>query len=725
MTTKKLRFPMLLLALWLIAAALLPQSYAAGGTHRVEVQSGTGYISSEVGINVWETGVAKDVSFEPLDGYRITALNASYSDASASTATKAEELPTQLTLGGIVLPLKYVGRTATVTVPGNCTGDLTLSATAEAADCQVAVTADSGIDVSGGGTYGIGKAVTITAAPSGDAAITRVQVTRTDAGLANTADLADGAVQVGEKTYPFAVTDSKVTMTLTVEESLGIHFFSNGKPGEQPLVVRVSGDKGVDPVSSRVEVRRGNNVNISADTERGYEIAEIRLENGTQSAIGYVSEERIWLDGKVYHISRQDDRVTLCLTDVQTDMQVYFVSELDEDHIPIAISKGTGVDIDKDCGSTVSKGTDVCFTISAETNYRLSRITLSVDGINRTVDADEDEITVDGVDYKLQQSGADVILYVNDVYAPVKVSATASKLTTYDHSVTIGKRQNCTASVSRTGVNNGGSVTYTVTPQDGYQLSTVTLRVGSQQATASVDSKTIKVGSKTYSMSLSGNGILKVTVSGIRDNVQLSAYAAWKGSGKLYLLSGITTPYFEGMGNNRFCPENTLTRAEAAVMLARLTNYSDLTVYPSCGAADVPSGSWYTNAVNAFYAAGIETASYFRPNAAISRAELSVWLYRLSGSPYVASGTIAFPDVATAGETHDAVAYSQLHSWINGYPDGTFRPNHPITRAEAAKLINRVTGRSLRVPSITTRFADVPTAHWAYQEIISAANQVM
>lgn len=725
MTTKKLRFPMLLLALWLIAAALLPQSYAAGGTHRVTVQGGTGYMSGEVGVNVWETGVARDVSFAPLDGYRITALHASYGDASASTTINTAEMPTQLTVGGIVMPLKYVGRTATVTVPGNCTGDLVLSATAEAASCMVAVTADSGIDVSGGGTYGIDKMVTITAAPSGEAEITRVQVTHTDAGLANTADLADGAVQVGEKTYPFSVTDGKVTVTLTVEESLGIHFFSNGKPGEQPLVVRVSGDKGVDPVSSRVEVRRGKDANIIADGERGYEITEIRLENGTQSATGYVSEERIWLDGSVYRISRQDDRVTLCLTDVQTDMQVYFVSELDEEHIPITTSEGTGVDIDKNCSSTVSKGTDVRFTISAEANYRLSRITLSVDGISRTVDADENEITVDGVDYELQQNGSDVILQVDDVYAPVKVSAAASKLTTYDHSVTIGKTQNCTVSASRTGVNNGGSVTYTVTPQDGYQLSTVTLRVGSQQATASADSKNIKVGSKTYSMSLSDQGILKVTVSGIRDDVQLSAYAAWAGSDKLYLLSGITTPYFEGMGNNRFCPENTLTRAEAAVMLARLTNYSDLTVYPSCGVADVPSGSWYTNAVNAFYAAGIETSSLFRPNAAISRAELSVWLYRLSGSPYVVSGTIAFPDVATAGETHDAVAYGQLHGWINGYQDGTFRPNHSITRAEAAKLINRVTSRSLCVPSITTRFADVPTAHWAYQEIISAANQVM
>ena len=724
MMTKKLRFPMLLLALWLLAAALLPQSYAASGTHCVEVQSGTGYTSSEVGINVWETGVTKDVSFEPLDGYRITALHASYGDASASAAIQSGQLPTQLTVGGMVLALQYAGRTVTVTVPGNCTGDLTLSAAAEAASCKVAVTADSGIDISGGGTYGIGKVVTITAAPSGDAAITRVQATRTDPGLPNTPALAEGAVQVGEKTYPFSVTDSKVTVTLTVEESLGIHFFSNGKPGELPLVVRVSGDKGVDPVSSRVEVRRGNDANIIADAERGYEITEIRLENGTQSVTGYVSEERIWLAGKVYRISRQDDRVTLRLTDVQTDLQVYFVSELDEDHIPVTVSEGTGVDIDKDCDSTVVKGTDVRFTISAEANYRLSRITLSVDGISRTVDADEDEITVDGIDYKLQQSGTDVILYVDDVYAPVKVSATASKLTTYDHSVTIGKTQNCTVSASHTGVNNGGSVTYTVTPQDGYQLSTVTLRVGSQQVTAAADSKAIKVGGKTYSMSLSDSGILKVTVSGIWDDVQLSAYATWEGSGKLYPLSGITAPYFEGMGSNRFCPENTLTRAEAAVMLSRLTNYSDLTVYPSCGAADVPTGSWYTNAVNAFYDAGIETASYFRPNAAISRAELSVWLYRLSGSPYVASSTIAFHDVATAGETHDAVAYGQLHSWINGYPDGTFRPNHSITRAEAAKLINRVTGRSLRVQAIVTQFTDVHASHWAYREIISAANQV-
>ena len=52
MTTKKLRIPILLLALWLIAATVIPQSYAAGGTHRGEVKNGTGYTSSAVGGNV-------------------------------------------------------------------------------------------------------------------------------------------------------------------------------------------------------------------------------------------------------------------------------------------------------------------------------------------------------------------------------------------------------------------------------------------------------------------------------------------------------------------------------------------------------------------------------------------------------------------------------------------------------------------------------------------------
>ena len=131
----------------------------------------------------------------------------------------------------MVLPLCHSGREITVTVPGNCTGDLVLSASVEAVSCRMDVSADSGIEVNGGGTYGAGKMVTIVAEPSGEAEVTRVQVTNTDTGAANTADLAEQEVTVGGKTYPFTVTGGKVTMTLTAEENLSVHFYSNGKPG--------------------------------------------------------------------------------------------------------------------------------------------------------------------------------------------------------------------------------------------------------------------------------------------------------------------------------------------------------------------------------------------------------------------------------------------------------------------------------------------------------------
>ena len=149
------------------------------------------------------------------------------------------------------------------------------------------------------------------------------------------------------------------------------------------------------------------------------------------------------------------------------------------------------------------------------------------------------------------------------------------------------------ASASRTGVNDGGSATYTVSPDKSYTLDTVTLRVGSRQETAHVDEdSSIRVGGKSYPMSLSNQGVLKITVSNIRDDVQLSACAVRESSGTLYLRSGITAPYFEGMGNYRFCPEDTLTRAEAVKLINRVTSRS-LCVYTiQTRFADVPASHW-------------------------------------------------------------------------------------------------------------------------------------
>lgn len=63
------------------------------------------------------------------------------------------------------------------------------------------------------------------------------------------------------------------------------------------------------------------------------------------------------------------------------------------------------------------------------------------------------------------------------------------------------------------------------------------------------------------------------------------------------------------------------------------------------------------------------------------------------------------------------------YGWIGGYSDGTFRPNKAITRAEVVTIVNRMLNRSFDAAvaaSRVTRFADVPTSHWAYQNISEA-----
>lgn len=276
----------------------------------------------------------------------------------------------------------------------------------------------------------------------------------------------------------------------------------------------------------------------------------------------------------------------------------------------------------------------------------------------------------------------------------------------------------------------------------------MTLHIGDKTGTASAQAGVIKVGDKSYNMRLAKSGTLTITIDNVQEAVELSVdtvniipdyslnpqiqypstiYPSSNqnyGQYKLYLRYDVTAPYIQGYGNGAFGPKNTLSRAEAAVMLARLTNFDAQIVYPSCNVGDVQSGAWYANVANAFYAAGIEESGSFRPNAPITRGELAVWLYRLSGSPVVNNNAIAFPDAYGSTELARAVAYGRMQGWINGYPDGTYRPNNSLIRAEATKLLNHITNRSLQVKRMTASFKDVPYSYWAYHEIMSAANYV-
>ena len=87
------------------------------------------------------------------------------------------------------------------------------------------------------------------------------------------------------------------------------------------------------------------------------------------------------------------------------------------------------------------------------------------------------------------------------------------------------------------------------------------------------------------------------------------------------------------------------------------------------------------------------------------------------------SGSARFYDVSPEMQDAAAIAYCADRGWVNGYPDGSFRPGGYITRAEAAAVVNRTMGRTISSSNVSgIHYTDVPEYHWAYNEILIASS---
>ncbi len=186
--------------------------------------------------------------------------------------------------------------------------------------------------------------------------------------------------------------------------------------------------------------------------------------------------------------------------------------------------------------------------------------------------------------------------------------------------------------------------------------------------------------------------------------------------------------YIIGYEDGTVRPEKNITRAEVTTIFFRLLTDESRAYYWSTvnGYSDVAADAWYNNAVSTMNNAGIVTGypdGSFRPDATITRAEFATIAARFSEVVY--NGGNSFTDVP---ENHWAVRYIALAEylgWINGYPDGTFRPDQAITRAEAMTLINRVLERAVDedglLPDMVT-WSDNRPGTWYYEAVQEATN---
>lgn len=707
----------------------------------VTTQNGTGYTVSSVGRHVIPVDdSSRSFAFSPVEGYDLSQLV--ISDGQFTDYAEVSSLDKDLTMNGVAYPIRYESKTdaqgtsvirATVSIPA-AQDDITLSAEAVSSEYTVTATSQSGATVSTGtAKLNKGETYTMTAKPDGNLyAITRADLTigqnKTSVALSKGCDeISQGYRFTMDAEGVLTVYCGGVTSSATIELKT-----AEREPDSDEVLVTVHTGRGIDSEVSKDIVKKGSNYTVSFSANRGYAIDALTLEADGKTAYSTPNTNTVFIGTNAYRVSGNDSGCTVYLTDLQSNITVSAESVYDSDNLLVETSAGTGVRIDKDCGSSVEIGTDVDFEIyvTDEDKYELDRITLRVGDSSRTVDADEASIRVGGETYRMTTDSDGVVhLYVTDIDKPVRVSATADRINT-SHKVTVKSSSHLSISKNTgSSVSHGSDVKFTVEPDSGYTVDTVTLKIGSQSATAYAGASIIAVAGVAYDMERSDNGTVAVYVDNVRADVTISAEAEKVSSGsgsngKISIDRSVKSPFFVGY-NSQFHPEDNMMRAEAVQMLVRMTNADADADYPSAGFSDVQTNDYYTDALDAFAYGGIVdlNTAYFRPYVPITRAEFVEMMYRLDTTGSY-NGTARFYDVYAGMPESDAIAYCADRGWVNGYPDGSFRPNGYITRAEAAAVVNRVMGRTLASSNLSSvHYTDVPQNHWAYDDILIASSR--
>lgn len=218
-------------------------------------------------------------------------------------------------------------------------------------------------------------------------------------------------------------------------------------------------------------------------------------------------------------------------------------------------------------------------------------------------------------------------------------------------------------------------------------------------------------------------------ITSVTMNSDKTVYAGWEATGVPDKLNGDDHfAYVVGYSDGTVRPNANISRAEVATIFFRLlkSDIRDGNLTADNEFSDVSDGQWHNKAVSTMAKLGIvkgRRADRFDPDASITRAEFAAICARFSTRTVENSGS--FSDISghwAENEIERAAAFG----WISGYPDGTFRPDARITRAEAMTMINRVLCRmpqseSDLLDSMVT-WPDNKPSDWHYLAVQEATN---
>ena len=354
-----------------------------------------------------------------------------------------------------------------------------------------------------------------------------------------------------------------------------------------------------------------------------------------------------------------------------------------EDTITVTITKATPTGTPSYTAITASGKT------LSDANLAIGTIT-PASGTIKWVNADNSElanttVVAANASYKWLYTPADTANYttLTGSITPYVVSyGGGGSVTTY--SVTVGKTENGTVSVSPKSAAKGSTVTITVAPDKGYTLETLTV--------LDKDGKELKLtekdGKYTFTMPA---GKVEVKATFMDDNTMLNYFVDVKAGDYFYdaVLWAAQKGITNGVNAVEFGPNLSCTRAQIVTFLWRAAGSPEPKGTGSF--ADVPADSYYAKAVAWAVENGITGGTgngQFDPDATCTREQAVTFLYRASGSPAVSGGS-TFSDVAENAYYADAVVWAEKNGITGGIGGGQFGSGNDCTRGQIVTLLYR------------------------------------
>ena len=465
--------------------------------------------------------------------------------------------------------------------------------------------------------------------------------------------------------------------------------------GEDYVIYPFAGPNGSISPDTAATVEKNGDQAFAFAPNNGYAVDRIVIDDTT-----YLNNGKLELEGydtaqKTYTFSNVQDDHSIIVT---------FSADKDGDGIPdkyddpeaqtctvTASVSGAGGSIAPSGTMKVNCGESKHFTITADSGYHIADVTVN----GKSVGA------VSG--YTLQN-----ITENTTIVASFARNSSGTTRYTITASAGAGGKISPSGSVR---VSRNSDKTFTITANEGYVISDVLVDDKSVGAVEKYTFEKVREKHTIEAVFALASGVADPEDTGVSD----------------WLNTKDHTAYLSGYANGSFGPNKNMTRAEAAQMFYNLLLNQE--VSGAVSFTDVAADAWYAKAVHTLASLGILQGvgdGRFAPDRAITRAEFTVIAMRFADLD--TSGENIFTDVNAGDWFYDQVVGSIRYGWINGYEDGTFRPNNTITCAEVTTIVNRMLGRAADKDYVDShkdqlrQFPDVAQTNWAYYNIVEATN---